>query len=150
MEHPMTIAEWQVALDAARAEKAALQARLIDMTHHAERAELALKHLHTIIAEECGKGDPVQAIRALRDRCGAALREIGRQKQIYDELLAQSHKTMLDCLSARTTALTEAAAICRRRAGPHYGGLLIRSLIEAAEEIEGLINNAETNEKTTR
>lgn len=45
--------------------------KLMDLTHRAELAELSLKHLQQIIAEECGKGDPVQALCDLRDRCDA-------------------------------------------------------------------------------
>ncbi len=73
-----------------------------------------MQHLHAIIAEECGKGDPVQVVRVLRDRVDAAV-------------------------GCRSSVLTEAAAICRRRAGPFSGVGLLLILIEAAEEIEGLI-----------
>lgn len=40
---------------------------------------------------------------------------------------------------ARNIALKEAAAICRRRAGPWGGVGLLMMLIEAAEEIEALV-----------
>lgn len=105
-------------------EQAAIQARFdgcyLDWDH-ALAAEKATADVGTLLRE-------VSRLHA----------EIERQKQIYAELLTQSHRTTLDCLSARTTALKEAAAICRRRAGPFGGVGLVRVLIEAAEEIEGL------------